>query len=96
MSTCSFEIELDLSLLDPVELGKYLEDISGTRFNVLGDGGVSLRLRERIHADTIRLWTTTGPPTSSPTPLETASIHAALNLSSRLRDAAWEGRYLAG
>jgi predicted nucleotidyltransferase len=43
------------SLLDLVGLWQELEDLLGTRVDVLSEGGVSPHLRERIFADAVAL-----------------------------------------
>jgi uncharacterized protein len=48
-------MESGRSLLDLVGLWQDLEELLGTRVDVLSDGGVSPHLRERIYADAIAL-----------------------------------------
>jgi predicted nucleotidyltransferase len=43
------------NLLDLVGLWQDLEDLLGTRVDVLSEGGVSPHLRERIYADAVAL-----------------------------------------
>ncbi len=43
------------SLLDLVALWQDLEDLLGTRVDLLSDGGVSPHLRERIYAEAVSL-----------------------------------------
>jgi predicted nucleotidyltransferase len=49
------EMEPGRSLLDLVGLWQDLEDLLGTRVDVLSDGGVSPHLRERIDAEAVPL-----------------------------------------
>jgi uncharacterized protein len=49
------EMEPGRSLIDLVGLWQDLEDLLGTRVDVLSDGGVSPHLRERIYAEAIQL-----------------------------------------
>ena len=49
------EMETGRSLLDLVGLWQDLEDLLGTRVDVLSDGGVSPHLRERIYAEAVPL-----------------------------------------
>lgn len=49
------EMESGRSLLDLVGLWQDLEDLLGTRVDLLSDGGVSPHLRERIYAEAVPL-----------------------------------------
>lgn len=49
------EMEPGRGLLDLVGLWQDLEDLLGTRVDVLSDGGVSPHLRERIDAEAVPL-----------------------------------------
>jgi predicted nucleotidyltransferase len=49
------EMEPGRSLIDLVGLWQDLEDLLGTRVDVLSDGGVSPHLRERIYAEAVQL-----------------------------------------
>lgn len=49
------EMEPGCSLLDLVGLWQDLEELLGTRVDVLSDGGVSPHLRERIDAEAVAL-----------------------------------------
>jgi predicted nucleotidyltransferase len=49
------EMEPGRSLIDLVGLWQDLEDMLGTRVDVLSDGGVSPYLRERIYAEAVSL-----------------------------------------
>jgi uncharacterized protein len=49
------EMEPGRSLIDLVGLWQDLEDLLGTRVDVLSDGGVSPHLRKRIYAEAIQL-----------------------------------------
>jgi predicted nucleotidyltransferase len=49
------EMEPGRSLLDLVGLWQDLEELLGTRVDVLSDGGVSRHLRERIYAEAVPL-----------------------------------------
>lgn len=49
------EMEAGRSLIDLVGLWQDLEDLLGTRVDVLSDGGVSPHLRERIYAEALPL-----------------------------------------
>jgi uncharacterized protein len=49
------EMEPGRSLIDLVGLWQDLEDLLGTRVDVLSDGGVSPHLRERIYAEAVPL-----------------------------------------
>jgi predicted nucleotidyltransferase len=49
------EMEPGRSLIDLVGLWQDLEDLLGTRVDVLSDGGVSPYLRERIYAEAVQL-----------------------------------------
>ncbi len=49
------EMEPGRSLLDLVALWQDLEDLLGTRVDLLSDGGVSPHLRERIYAEAVPL-----------------------------------------
>ncbi len=49
------EMEPGRSLLDLVGLWQDLEDLLGTRVDLLSDGGLSPHLRERINAEAVEL-----------------------------------------
>jgi hypothetical protein len=49
------QMEPGRNLLDLVGLWQDLEDLLGTRVDVLSEGGVSPHLRERIYADAVAL-----------------------------------------